>query len=81
MVFVTFRNSNDKLSSMFGCGFATVDEAKDAILRDASIFKISHSNGKNRQSSRWVDPKFLDYYEVKAKDGTSCIWQYWNRCG
>lgn len=87
MVFVTFRQNDEKLTSMFcGGGFHDVEEAKDFIQHDAKHFLSCHStqafdaNGKKfRQKRGWRNPSNEDYYEVQAKDGSVCIWQYFNR--
>lgn len=89
MVFVTFRRSDEKLTSMFSGGaFATVEEAKEFIEDDATYFLKCHAKApkskggqtkKFRQSRGWRSPDYEDYYEVKAKDGTTCVWQYFNR--
>lgn len=87
MVFVTFRCNNEKLTSMFmGGGFHTVEEAKEFIERDAEHFLschshqyVDHNNKKFRQKRGWRNPNAEDYYEVQAKDGSTCVWQYFNR--
>lgn len=85
MVFVTFRCDNEKLTSMFmGGGFRTVEEAKEFIERDAEHFLSCHhaSNEEKicyRQKRGWRNPNNEDYYEVRAQDGTICVWQYFNR--
>lgn len=85
MYVVTFRNSYDLLTSMFTEKYSSVKAAKNAIQFDAEVFKAAHNHttkhdaycgNKRRVSAKWVKPKTEDYYEVKAKDGTSCIWQY-----
>lgn len=83
MVLVTFRNSNDNLTSMFMTKFASVKAAKDAIEHDAAFFADAHmvtsKSGvemKFKQHSKWVNPKSEDYYEVQGQDGVKCVWQY-----
>jgi len=82
MYLVTFRNSNDKLVCMFTEKYKTADDAKRAIEFDASGFLNAHrydgdkTGTRLRQSGRWMKPKTLDYFEAKAQDGTSCIYQY-----
>lgn len=85
MYIVTFRNSTDNLTSMFTTKYTTPEAAKCAIQHDAEFFLSTHNKvskhdayvGLKRKASRgWKKPATLDYYEAKAKDGTSCIWQY-----
>lgn len=85
MVIVTFRNSVDQLTSMFTARYRSVEQAKAAIFRDAMFFLDQHdhvskhdayTNTRRKVSHGWKKPKTLDYFEAKAKDGTSCIWQY-----
>lgn len=85
MFIVTFRNSYDNLTSMITQKFSSLDEAKEAIELDGAFFKSAHNHvskhdaytgRKRRATARWVNPNTYDYYEVKAKDGESCIWQY-----
>lgn len=79
---VTFRNSNDKLTSMFEETYTSVESAKIAIESDAAFFLNRHkyvgdiTGTRIRQQRHWKNPKTEDYYEVRGQDGCSCIWQY-----
>lgn len=79
---VTFRNSTDKLTSMFDESYKSIAEAKTAIIVDSTMFlKAHHYHGgpvgmKFRQKSRWINPKSEDYYFAQGQDGTQCVWQY-----
>lgn len=71
---VTFRASNDKLTSMFAGTFPSVTAAKAAMKEDAKVWCQAH-NGK----MKWVNPKEEDYLEAVSKsDNLSCVWQYFN---
>lgn len=89
---VTFRNSYDKLTCMFTEKFTSIKDAKAAIECDGAAFKDAHQkivkyeytgnlpwNAKlpgHRTYARWVHPETEDYYEVRGRDGQSCVWQY-----
>ncbi len=69
---VTFRASDEKLTSMFAGDFPSVTAAKIAMKEDAKVWCQAH-NGK----MKWVNPKSEDYLEATAADGhVSCVWQY-----
>lgn len=71
---VTFRASNEKLTSMFAGTFPSVTAAKAAMREDAKVWCKAH-NGK----MKWVNPKEEDYLEAVSKsDNLSCVWQYFN---
>ena len=83
MVIVTFKNSYDKLVCVFSARFGSVKHAKISMEADARCFMDAHNyrdkhdvyvGKKRRASMRW--DKKADYLEVKALDGTSCVWQY-----
>lgn len=78
---VTFRNSYDKLTCMLAEKFTSVKDAKAAIECDGAAFRDAHDRAdehysKHRSSAKWIEPKLYDYYEVKGRDGQSCVWQY-----
>lgn len=79
---VTFRNSTDKLTSMFTEKFNSVKDAKDAIESDAEYFLEAHrydgddTGTRIRQLRHWVNPKTEDYFEVRGQDGVQCVYQY-----
>lgn len=69
---VTFRASDEKLTSMFAEAFPTIAAAKAAIKADAKVWCEAH-NGK----MKWVNPKEEDYLEATSKsDNLTCVWQY-----
>lgn len=69
---VTFRASDEKLTSMFTGTFPSVTAAKAAMKEDAKVWCQAH-NGK----MKWVNPKSDDYLEATSKsDNLTCIWQY-----
>ena len=69
---VTFRASDEKLTSMFAGDFPSVAAAKAAMKADAKVWCDSH-NGK----MKWVNPQEEDYLEAVSKsDNLSCVWQY-----
>ena len=71
---VTFRASNEKLTSMFAGTFPSVAAAKAAMKEDAKVWCEAH-NGK----MKWVNPKEEDYLEAVSKsDNLSCVWQYFS---
>lgn len=71
-VHVTFRASDEKLTSMFAGGFPSVSAAKAAMKEDAKAWCQAH-NGK----MKWINPKSEDYLEATSKsDNLSCVWQY-----
>lgn len=71
---VTFRASDEKLTSMFAGEFPSVTAAKAAMKEDAKVWCKAH-NGK----MKWVNPKEEDYLEAVSKsDNLSCVWQYFN---
>lgn len=79
---VTYKNAEDKLVNMFCRQYPTAQKAKTAIELDAEHFAWVHryhggpAGMKFRQKTGWVNPKVLDYYEVRAQDGSRCVWQY-----
>ena len=69
---VTFRASDEKLTSMLAGDFPSVAAAKAAMKEDAKVWCQAH-NGK----MKWVNPKEEDYLEAVSKsDNLSCVWQY-----
>ena len=69
---VTFRASDEKLTSMLAGDFPSVAAAKAAMKADAKAWCQAH-NGK----MKWVNPKEEDYLEAVSKsDNLSCVWQY-----
>ena len=69
---VTFRASDEKLTSMFAGTFPSVTAAKAAMKEDAKVWCKAH-NGK----MKWVNPKSEDYLEATSKsDNLTCVWQY-----
>lgn len=71
---VTFRASDEKLTSMFAGEFPSVTAAKAAMKADAKVWCEAH-NGK----MKWINPKSEDYLEAVSKsDNLSCVWQYFN---
>lgn len=70
---VTFRASDEKLTSMLAGGFPSVTAAKAAMKEDAKAWCQAH-NGKMKW---WISPKFEDCLEATSKsDNLSCVWQY-----
>ena len=71
---VTFRASNEKLTSMFAEAFPTIAAAKAAMKADAKIWCETHN-----AEMKWVNPKEEDYLEAVSKSNNlSCVWQYFN---
>ena len=76
MVLVTFRESNEQLTSMFTTPFSSVEEAKKFIKEDAMHYIKVHK--LNRINSFFNIPS-TDHFEVQNEYGHAIlIYQYFN---
>lgn len=71
IVLVTFRVSNEDLTSMFSVQFSSVNEAKLFIEEDAKHFC---ANNKGAKIIGWN--KETDHFEVKLSRGRKMFYQY-----
>lgn len=71
IVLVTFRVSNEDLTSMFSVQFSSVNEAKSFIEEDAEHFCEMNKGAK---IVGWN--KETDHYEVKLSRGRKMFYQY-----
>lgn len=74
-IFVTFRASDEKLTSMFAETFKSTKAAKAFMEDDAKVWCAAHD-----AKMKWMNPKSEDYLEAVSKNGNlSCVWQYFTR--
>lgn len=71
IVLVTFRVSNEDLTSMFSVQFSSVNEAKLFIEEDAEHF-CKHNKGAKIVG--WN--KETDHFEIKLSRGRKMFYQY-----
>lgn len=71
IVLVTFRVSNEDLTSMFSVQFSSVKEAKLFIVEDAKHFC---KNNKGAKIIGWN--KETDHFEIKLSRGRKMFYQY-----
>lgn len=71
IVLVTFRMSNEDLTSMFTVQFSSVSEAKSFIEEDAAHFC---ANNKGAKIVEWK--KKTDHFEIKLSRGRKMFYQY-----
>jgi len=72
-VLVTFRTSNEKLTSLCLVAFDSVASAKQHIAEDAAHYCKVH----RLPMGKWIKPDSCDYFEVKfPRSGKRAVWQY-----
>ena len=72
-VLVTFRVTDDKLTSLCQAVFETEALAKQHIAEDAAHYCKVH----RLPAGKWVKPESYDYFEVKfPRSEKRAIWQY-----
>lgn len=73
MVLVTFRESSEQLVAMFNKQFASIDEAKKFIKKDANHWIKAHELDTVGGKLFNIDPEGTDHFEVHNNYGCAVI--------